>query len=86
MFSGRDRTHGDEASVYPYQSNQVFPASYPGQGSFGASHRTNLNSSSSSSHMFSPGQSISKFDESSGDPSGWCLFILPFFLFCKQNN
>ncbi|BFZ01426.1 hypothetical protein BsWGS_04458 [Bradybaena similaris] len=63
----RDRTHGDEASVYPYQSNQVFPASYPGQGSFGASHRTNLNSSSS--HMFSPGQSISKFDESSGDPS-----------------
>ncbi|BFZ01419.1 hypothetical protein BsWGS_04465 [Bradybaena similaris] len=64
----RDRTHGDEASVYPYQSNQVFPASYPGQGSFGASHRTNLNSSSS--HMFSPGQSISKFDESSGDPSG----------------
>ncbi|BFZ01425.1 hypothetical protein BsWGS_04459 [Bradybaena similaris] len=66
----RDRTHGDEASVYPYQSNQVFPASYPGQGSFGASHRTNLNSSSS--HMFSPGQSISKFDESSGDPSDLC--------------
>ncbi|BFZ01417.1 hypothetical protein BsWGS_04467 [Bradybaena similaris] len=69
----RDRTHGDEASVYPYQSNQVFPASYPGQGSFGASHRTNLNSSSS--HMFSPGQSISKFDESSGDPSD-TLFVM----------
>ncbi|CAG5129496.1 unnamed protein product [Candidula unifasciata] len=77
---GRDRTHGDETSAYPYQSNQVFPGGYPGQGSFGASHRANFNSSSS--HMFSPGQSVSKFDESSGDPSD---YLQNGMLFTKQD-
>lgn len=72
-----DRIHGDESSVYPYQSNQVFPGSYAGSGGFGGTQRSNF-SPSVSAHMFSSnlGQGSSKTDgDVSGDPSGMFLAI-----------
>ncbi|BFY98311.1 hypothetical protein BsWGS_01352 [Bradybaena similaris] len=46
-----DRTHSED-SMYPYQSNQVFPGGYAGSVGFGASQRSNF-SSAGSSHAFS---------------------------------
>lgn len=74
-IAGRDRTHGDDSSLYPYQSNQVFPGSYTSQSGFGASQRSNF-SSSGTSHMYSSssGQGSSQMEgDNSGDPSGWCF-------------
>uniref|UniRef100_A0A0B7B1K8 C2H2-type domain-containing protein n=1 Tax=Arion vulgaris TaxID=1028688 RepID=A0A0B7B1K8_9EUPU len=65
-----DRPHGDDSSLYPYQSNQVF-SPYAGSGGFGASQRSNF-SSSGSAHMFSSnsGQGSSKIEgEGPVDPS-----------------
>uniref|UniRef100_A0A0B7B0M5 C2H2-type domain-containing protein n=1 Tax=Arion vulgaris TaxID=1028688 RepID=A0A0B7B0M5_9EUPU len=67
-----DRPHGDDSSLYPYQSNQVF-SPYAGSGGFGASQRSNF-SSSGSAHMFSSnsGQGSSKIEgEGPVDPSAF---------------
>lgn len=80
MITGHDRTHGDDP--YSYQTNQIYPGSYPGQGGFGASSQRSNFSSSGPSHMFSPGQSSSQVEENSGDPTGWCSIFCFNLFFC----
>ncbi|BFY98310.1 hypothetical protein BsWGS_01353 [Bradybaena similaris] len=64
-----DRTHSED-SMYPYQSNQVFPGGYAGSVGFGASQRSNF-SSAGSSHAFSLNSGQASKTEGDGlDQSG----------------
>ncbi|BFY98317.1 hypothetical protein BsWGS_01346 [Bradybaena similaris] len=66
-----DRTHSED-SMYPYQSNQVFPGGYAGSVGFGASQRSNF-SSAGSSHAFSLNSGQASKTEGDGlDQSGNC--------------
>ncbi|BFY98307.1 hypothetical protein BsWGS_01356 [Bradybaena similaris] len=68
-----DRTHSED-SMYPYQSNQVFPGGYAGSVGFGASQRSNF-SSAGSSHAFS--LNSGQASKTEGDGLDQSVYLIP---------